>query len=69
MAALPPPRLRSAAVVGAGCAGLAAAHALACRGVAVTLYEAGEHLGGHAQTLDVEGTPVDVGFMVCNVAT
>jgi predicted NAD/FAD-binding protein len=60
------------AVVGAGIAGLAAAHALA-RHAAVTLFEAGTHFGGHAQTIDVtlEGIThgVDTGFLVFNERT
>jgi len=57
------------AVVGAGISGLAAAWLLAKRH-RVTLYEAGDHLGGHANTRDVE-TPdgtvaVDTGFVVYN---
>ncbi len=60
---------RTAAVVGSGCAGLAAAHALCKLGWRVTVFEADEHVGGHAHTRSVEGTPVDVGFMVCNRVT
>ena len=56
-------------VVGSGCAGLAAAHALAKAGCRVLLLEAASHLGGHAETLSVEGVPVDVGFMVYNRVT
>lgn len=65
------------AVVGSGIAGLAAAHTL--RGSAqVTLYEAGGHFGGHANTVDVilpgaSGEPVthgvDTGFLVYNERT
>jgi cyclopropane-fatty-acyl-phospholipid synthase len=60
---------RTAAVVGSGCAGLAAADALASRGVRVTLFEAADRLGGHADTRQVEGVDVDVGFMVFNRVT
>lgn len=60
---------RSVAVVGSGCAGLAAAHALSQAGATVTVYEAASHVGGHAHTRTVEGVPVDVGFMVCNRVT
>jgi len=35
----------------------------------VTLFEASPTVGGHASTLEVEGVPVDVGFMVCNRVT
>jgi predicted NAD/FAD-binding protein len=60
---------RTAAVVGSGCAGLAAADALAQRGWRVTVFEADAHVGGHAHTRVVEGVPVDVGFMVFNRVT
>lgn len=56
-------------VIGGGCAGLAAAYHLQKSenaGIEVTLYEADSRLGGHANTVDVEGTPVDTGFMVYN---
>ena len=59
----------SVAVVGSGCAGLAAAHALSKAGLHVTVFEAASHVGGHAHTVQVEGTAVDVGFMVCNRVT
>ncbi|MGE5338723.1 MAG: NAD(P)/FAD-dependent oxidoreductase [Gemmatimonadota bacterium] len=64
------------AVIGAGIAGLGCAHALtrdlgaACR---VTLFEAAQRLGGHANTVDVEldgiRHPVDTGFLVFNERT
>jgi predicted NAD/FAD-binding protein len=58
------------AVVGAGVAGLTAAHVLQRR-YRVTLFDAEPRPGGHACTVDVsaaEGTtlPMDVGFMVYN---
>lgn len=60
------------AVVGAGIAGLAAAHRLA-PGARVTLFEAGAHFGGHAHTVDVTldrvSHGVDVGFLVFNHRT
>ncbi|MCX7160230.1 MAG: FAD-dependent oxidoreductase, partial [Proteobacteria bacterium] len=60
------------AVVGSGISGLAAAWLLA-RNHAVTLYEAGDYLGGHTHTVDVtlEGAThgVDTGFLVFNRAT
>lgn len=60
------------AIVGTGAAGLAAAHALH-REHDLVLFEAGEHVGGHADTLPVrlDGRtwPVDVGFMVYNETT
>ncbi|WP_246164983.1 NAD(P)/FAD-dependent oxidoreductase [Pigmentiphaga aceris] len=60
------------AVVGAGIAGLASAYLLS-RQHAVTLFEAGDYLGGHTRTVDVtvEGktVPVDTGFLVFNDRT
>jgi predicted NAD/FAD-binding protein len=57
------------AIVGAGAAGLAAAHALA-DAHDVVVFEAADRPGGHACTVDVDlpGAPVavDVGFMVLN---
>ena len=64
------------AVVGAGIAGLAAAHTL--RGhAAVTLFEAGATFGGHAHTVDITLPTahgpvthgVDTGFLVLNERT
>ncbi|MDI5961958.1 FAD-dependent oxidoreductase [Streptomyces sp. SL13] len=64
---------RRIAVVGSGVAGLTAAYVMRdeCE---VTLYEAGERLGGHALTREVttpDGRPlgVDVGFIVHNERT
>ncbi|CAM5646526.1 NAD(P)/FAD-dependent oxidoreductase [Streptomyces tanashiensis] len=64
---------RNIAVVGAGVAGLTAAHILA-RAHDVTLYEADERLGGHAHTHELplrEGgvVRVDTGFIVHNERT
>lgn len=61
------------AVIGGGVAGIVAAHLLQCRHD-VTLFERGEVLGGHSNTVDVEdpeaGTiPVDTGFIVYNERT
>jgi predicted NAD/FAD-binding protein len=57
------------AVVGSGIAGLAAARGLAGHG-SVTLFEAGDHFGGHAHTVDVtlggRTHGVDTGFVVFN---
>jgi predicted NAD/FAD-binding protein len=64
---------RRIAVVGSGVAGLTAAYVLQ-RDVDVTLYEAAERLGGHADTHDVPLTDgrllgVDTGFIVHNERT
>lgn len=65
------------AVVGSGIAGLAAAHTLR-NSTHVTLFEAGGHFGGHANTVDVtlpgvDGERVthgvDTGFLVYNERT
>src|SRR3954452_3243538 len=47
------------AVLGGGVAGLTAAHELAERGVAVTVYEARHRLGGKARSLPVPGSATD----------
>ena len=60
------------AVVGAGIAGLSAAWLLR-QHHAVTLFEAGDYLGGHTHTVDVDLAgqrfPVDTGFLVFNHRT
>jgi predicted NAD/FAD-binding protein len=60
---------QTVAVVGSGIAGLSAAWLLSRR-YAVTLFEAGDHLGGHSNTVDVPtadgAVPVDTGFIVFN---
>jgi len=60
------------AVVGAGISGLSSAWLLS-KQYAVTLFEAGNYLGGHTNTVDVtlEGKthPVDTGFLVFNEKT
>lgn len=57
------------AVVGSGISGLCAAWLLAKKH-RVTLYESDDHIGGHANTVDVEtldgAVPVDTGFIVYN---
>ncbi|MFM2077874.1 MAG: protoporphyrinogen oxidase, partial [Actinomycetota bacterium] len=50
-------RTRRVAVVGGGITGLAAAHALASKGVAVTLFEGDDRLGGKLQTSPFDGHP------------
>ncbi|HEY5335902.1 MAG TPA: FAD-dependent oxidoreductase [Mycobacteriales bacterium] len=66
-------RRRRVAVVGSGVAGLTAAWALH-RTTDVTLYEAADRLGGHADTHDITGpggttVAVDTGFIVHNART
>lgn len=63
---------RRIAVIGSGVAGLGVAHLLK-HDAQVTLFEAGDHFGGHAHTVDVtlEGVThgVDTGFLVFNHRT
>ena len=60
------------AVVGSGISGLTAAYLLAERHQ-VTVFEAGDYLGGHTNTVDVQlaGRPysLDTGFIVYNERT
>jgi predicted NAD/FAD-binding protein len=64
--------MRRVAVVGSGIAGLAAARSIAASS-RVTLFEAGDHFGGHTHTVDVtlDGVShgVDTGFLVFNHRT
>jgi len=53
------------AVIGAGIAGLGAAHRLAGHHD-VTLYEAASRAGGHVHTVTADGHAIDLGFIVCN---
>jgi predicted NAD/FAD-binding protein len=60
---------KNIAVVGAGVSGLVAAHLLA-REHRVTVFEAGDHAGGHTNTVEVDDPrgplAVDTGFIVLN---
>lgn len=60
------------AIIGAGISGLVCAHLLSANHE-VTVFEAGDHAGGHAHThaIDLGGTTyhVDSGFIVCNDRT
>ncbi|GGC52548.1 FAD-dependent oxidoreductase [Hoyosella rhizosphaerae] len=72
MAEAKSPARRSVAVVGSGVAGLTAAWVLR-KSADVTLYEADNRLGGHADTHDVvvgsRIVPIDTGFIVHNERT
>ncbi|GFP84761.1 probable fatty acid methyltransferase [Phtheirospermum japonicum] len=57
------------AVVGGGVSGLAAAYVAAEAGAEVVLYEKDDYLGGHAKTVTIDGTSLDLGFMVFNRVT
>jgi len=56
---------QSIAVIGSGISGLSAAWLLSRRHD-VTLYEADDRLGGHANTVEIDGVAVDTGFIVYN---
>src|SRR5690349_12679304 len=58
MAAQSKPRV---AVIGGGCAGLAAAARLAEAGITATLFEGSPHLGGRARGLQWKGQRLDNG--------
>jgi predicted NAD/FAD-binding protein len=59
---------RSIAVIGSGISGLSAAWLLS-RSHDVRVFEADTRIGGHSNTVDVAGHPVDTGFIVFNDAT
>src|SRR6185436_3762366 len=60
------------AIIGSGIAGNTAAYHL-CREHDITVFEAGDHVGGHTHTHDIEHegrrVTVDTGFIVCNDRT
>ena len=64
---------RRVAVIGSGVAGLTAAYVARSDGAHVTLYEADDRLGGHADTHLVDGPDgllaIDTGFIVHNERT
>ena len=59
---------RHVAVIGSGVAGLLAAH-VAARTSHVTLFEADDRIGGHADTHQVDDLAIDTGFIVHNRRT
>jgi predicted NAD/FAD-binding protein/cyclopropane fatty-acyl-phospholipid synthase-like methyltransferase len=63
------PQLPRVAIVGCGVGGLGAAYALGRAGFHVTLFESRPTLGGHANTVEVAGRPIDTGFLVFNEDT
>ena len=52
---------RCVAIIGAGPAGITAAYQLAKAGIATKVYEASNHIGGFAQTIELWGQKVDLG--------
>ncbi|PIN14473.1 1-hydroxycarotenoid 3,4-desaturase [Handroanthus impetiginosus] len=54
------------AVVGGGISGLMSAYVLAKEGMEVVLYEKEDYLGSHANTVMVDGTQLDIGFIIFN---
>ena len=54
------------AVIGMGISGLGAAFILSRNGHEVVGFEKNNYIGGHSRTIEVEGVPVDTGFIVFN---
>ncbi len=63
------PTPRRLAVVGSGVSGLVAAHTATRAGASVTLFEADDRVGGHADTHQVGHLAIDTGFIVHNRRT
>ena len=66
-------RKKKVAIVGSGCAGIAALWSLQWSDHDVYIYEAADRLGGHTNTVNWQNgkytTKVDTGFIVLNTAT
>ncbi len=60
--------MKSVAIVGSGIAGLGCAYLLKDQ-YKVTVYDGNNYVGGHTNTIDVEDTSFDTGFMVFNHQT
>jgi predicted NAD/FAD-binding protein len=64
--------MQQLAIIGSGIAGLGSAWFLH-RDFAITVFEAGDHIGGHTNTVSVDEAgrpvPIDTGFMVFNHVT
>ena len=65
--------MKKVAVIGSGIAGISTCHYLKKLGYEVSLFESGDHFGGHTHThqitLDEQTFPVDTGFLVHNDRT
>lgn len=59
---------KNIAIIGSGISGLACAHFLHPHHQ-ITLFEKEPRLGGHSNTLEADGNPLDTGFMVYNEVT
>lgn len=70
---MPSKTRKKVAIVGSGCAGLAAAWALKSTDYEIHLFEQSDRLGGHTNTqkwtTDGDSIEVDTGFIVMNTAT
>lgn len=59
---------KSMAIIGTGVAGMASAYFLNSE-YEITLFECNDRVGGHSNTIDVQNTAFDTGFMVFNHQT